>query len=769
MRCQNGENKTNQQDRNSNTRNEGNNREPTKFDKKYGIKTRKSPPNIPALDNFELDMLNMVKGLKKKKKQKYMNPRLQKINETFKKIKDDDMLKVPADKTMNIYSIDYNKYNELILTELRKKYRIAEKSELDSINTSIKEICEEIGISNKIEVFTPLTPRFTFKDHKETFNINPSIRLISPCISDIGNISKKILDSIIPNIKQKITNHLWISSDEVIDWFKNISIRSNSMLISFDIDAYYPSITPQLFKDAISFAKTLTSITKIETDIVNLARRSIIKYDNKLWTRNNRDLNFDITMGSADSSQATDVVGLYILQKLSEEIPELKGGLYRDDALFYINGSIRIVKNTKTKIKKIFNDLGLTITFNENYKTVNFLDLTLDIINKTYEPYHKPNQALYYIDNRSNHPPSMKAAIIPNISKRLSKISINEDKFNKNREYYNEAIKKSGYNKKIQYIKNHNVEHTNFRTNVNIISYNRVMNRNRNKIGTNNRTDNNISTSTREKTIRMENNTNTNRKNRRKQQTWFNIPYSIHIKNNIPKEFYEIIDNNFPPSNKLSKIINKNTVKISYSTSPNLIRNIIGTNRAKIEKANNNNLENNRNENRGCNCRVAIECPLEGNCLVSDVVYKCEVKTNRGIKAYIGSTSTQFKTRLNNHISSFNKNNNSSKNIINNTANTNNTNNNHSGRETNRKKNNNDTALGEWIRELKSKNIEYTLKWSVIGRAKSYHPSKSGKCSLCLLESYKILTSDKSSLLNHRTDNIQICLHKNKFLISRYR
>lgn len=120
MRCQNGENKTNQQDRNSNTRNEGNNREPTKFDKKYGIKTRKSPPNIPALDNFELDMLNMVKGLKKKKKQKYMNPRLQKINETFKKIKDDDMLKVPADKTMNIYSIDYNKYNELILTELRK-------------------------------------------------------------------------------------------------------------------------------------------------------------------------------------------------------------------------------------------------------------------------------------------------------------------------------------------------------------------------------------------------------------------------------------------------------------------------------------------------------------------------------------------------------------------------------------------------------------------------------------------------------------------------
>ena len=38
----------------------------------------------------------------------------------------------------------------------------------------------------------------------------------------------------------------------------------------------------------------------------------------------------DITMGGLDGAEKTDLVGLYILSKLSE-IPDIKVGLFRDD------------------------------------------------------------------------------------------------------------------------------------------------------------------------------------------------------------------------------------------------------------------------------------------------------------------------------------------------------------------------------------------------------------------------------------------------------
>lgn len=64
----------------------------------------------------------------------------------------------------------------------------------------------------------------------------------------------------------------------------------------------------------------------------------------------------------------------------------------------------------------------MEITLHYNYKIVNFLDITLNLNNNTYERYHKPNQTPFYIDYKSNHPKSMKKAIIPNISKRISRI-----------------------------------------------------------------------------------------------------------------------------------------------------------------------------------------------------------------------------------------------------------------------------------------------------------------------------------------------------------
>ena len=53
-------------------------------------------------------------------------------------------------------------------------------------------------------------------------------------------------------------------------------------------------------------------------------------------------------------------------------------------------------------------------------------------------------------------------------------------------------------------------------------------------------------------------------RNRKRKIIWYNRRYNDNVKTNVGKEFFKIIDQCFPPSNKLHKVFNRNTVKLSY-------------------------------------------------------------------------------------------------------------------------------------------------------------------------------------------------------------
>ena len=57
---------------------------------------------------------------------------------------------------------------------------------------------------------------------------------------------------------------------------------------------------------------------------------------------------------------------------------------------------------------------------------------------------------------------------------------------------------------------------------------------------------------------------------RQRNITWFNAPYSKNIGTNIGRKFFKLLDTCFPPENKLYKILNRNTIKISYSCVRNI-------------------------------------------------------------------------------------------------------------------------------------------------------------------------------------------------------
>ena len=60
------------------------------------------------------------------------------------------------------------------------------------------------------------------------------------------------------------------------------------------------------------------------------------------------------------------------------------------------------------------------------------------------------------------------------------------------------------------------------------------------------------------------------KRSRGRKITWFNPPFSANVSTNIGAKFLRIIDTCFPPTHMLHKIINRNTIKVSYRCMTNM-------------------------------------------------------------------------------------------------------------------------------------------------------------------------------------------------------
>ena len=75
------------------------------------------------------------------------------------------------------------------------------------------------------------------------------------------------------------------------------------------------------------------------------------------------------------------------------------------------------------------------------------------------------------------------------------------------------------------------------------------------------------------------------------------------------------------------KLFYRNTLKLSYSCMPNVKQLIDGHHKAILK---NTEIEQQgQDSERKCNCRKKEECPLDGECLVNEVVYHATVKTRK--------------------------------------------------------------------------------------------------------------------------------------------
>ena len=85
------------------------------------------------------------------------------------------------------------------------------------------------------------------KNHKKGFPNSPSFRLINKSKSQIGKISKHILDKINKLLLNNRKVNQWKNTSDAISWFKNINNKKQSSFVNFDIECLYSSISEKTF------------------------------------------------------------------------------------------------------------------------------------------------------------------------------------------------------------------------------------------------------------------------------------------------------------------------------------------------------------------------------------------------------------------------------------------------------------------------------------------------------------------------------------------
>ena len=170
-------------------------------------------------------------------------------------------------------------------------------------------------------------------------------------------------------------------------------------------------------------------------------------------------------------------------------------------------------KKQKQEICKVFKANNLNITIEANKKIVNFLDMTLDLTNRIFKPFMKPNNKILYVHHQSNRPPALLKNIPQNISKRLSCISSTRQVFNEAIHPYQKALDEGGYNFKLAYDP-------------------------------------------------LKNRTNTQNRKRARHITWYNSPWNLRVKTNsvgkeIPSHREQMFHKKASPSQDLQQTQSK--------------------------------------------------------------------------------------------------------------------------------------------------------------------------------------------------------------------
>ena len=587
---------------------------PNEQKQNYGFKSKHRAPRSKTITPFENAWWKTIKNMKFKEVDVASKCIFQKnLQKEVRALTSDDKHIIKGDKSGSLYKIDQKDYKILMKKEIQKFYKKANSDIVDSINNDVHRFSTELGINDRVSKFVPNLAFCTIKDHKDHWEQLMPIRLINPSKTDLGRMSKHILDKILKFLRENNPKlNQFKSTDNALNWFR--TIPNVKGILTYDIKDFYPSITREILEKSLDFAASQYSLEGNDREIIVSARKSVLFFENSPWVKK-VDSTFDVTMGCPDGAEVAELVGLYLLSRLESMniIDPAMNGLYRDDGIIVLNNANRSGQKFRENLFDFFKDEGFTIKTSPVCDFIDFLDIRLHI-DKTHEVFTKPTANIRYVNVKSNHPKVVLKNISKNTEHRIRKLCSTESIFDKHAPFFNKILENSGHDHDLKYAKIDPIP-------------------------------------------------NEKRKNRyrKRKVTWFNPPFCKSVRTKLGQEFFRLLEIYFPEEHPHRGLFNKNTIKLSYCTMGN-VKSIVACHNAKQQK-----LAEKMAEKppaiapkppKTCNCKKGEKCPVGGKCLTSSVVYEASIIHTSGRRVgsthtYVGLTCNEFKVRYRAHMRTF--------------------------------------------------------------------------------------------------------------------
>ena len=108
-------------------------------------------------------------------------------------------------------------------------------------------------------------------------------------------------------------------------------------------------------------------------DVIFHSRKSLLYHNDDPWVKKDTSVEFDFTMGSYDSAEVCEIVGLFMLDMLSKLFEKNSIGLYRDDGLsIFRNYNGHQSDKVRKDLTKLFKKYQLDLDIKCNFKTEDY-------------------------------------------------------------------------------------------------------------------------------------------------------------------------------------------------------------------------------------------------------------------------------------------------------------------------------------------------------------------------------------------------------------
>ena len=377
---------------------------------------------------------------KVKTRKQYTNPELNTLRRIKKKINEENLTIVKADKGNTLVVLPKPDYFAKVNNFLDpSEFIILNKDPTPSFNLNIKNFLKSCHLtSSEKDLFhlvnkNPHPPKLYGlpKLHKPSIPIRPVVAYSSAPSYKLAHKYNTIFKQYSNfNPSFSINNSL-----DLVNKIKHVDLPPNSKFISFDVTSLFTNVpvekTLKIASDILFENRTHPTIHhEIMQALTLCTSQNYFQFDHKLYSQKN-----GLAMGSPLSPLLADIFMDHLEKRIFNSYNSLLKNIlywhrYVDDILCCWTGTDRQLNIFLNYLNKLEPSIKFTLEIESN-NSLNFLDLTISKLSNKhcFQIYRKPTHTDCTINFHSSHPWPHKLAAFNSMIHRLITIPLSQENF----------------------------------------------------------------------------------------------------------------------------------------------------------------------------------------------------------------------------------------------------------------------------------------------------------------------------------------------------